>query len=219
MKIIGGIIAYEDGVKTVGGDQFSPTRKVRVELNFSIEDGEDAEATIDKVLTKASAFVHQKLVGSKAASGAATAAAPATSPVAAATPPAAGGKTKADLEAEKVAAATPRKPGRPPKIVSPEPVKAADPASMEDVTIVQPEPMKPAADPASMEDLTTVQPAEVTDKDLNDAVQKKNAVLKNPVAIRGVVAQFNPDPTKQFTLAQIPQGQRREFLSRLDALK
>jgi hypothetical protein len=64
MQILGGVVRYEDGVKNTVGDQFSPTRKVAVELNFTL-DATDANGSTDPaiqlVLDKAEAFVNSKL--------------------------------------------------------------------------------------------------------------------------------------------------------------
>lgn len=61
--------------------------------------------------------------------------------------------------------------------------------------------------------------AEVTDAELQSAVQRKNGELKAPDLIRALIAGYNPDPTKQFTLREIPQAQRAEFIDKLAALK
>lgn len=58
-----------------------------------------------------------------------------------------------------------------------------------------------------------------TDAELNALVQKKNAVLKDPVKIRALIATFNPDATKQFTLREIPHSERSRFVKELDALQ
>lgn len=68
-------------------------------------------------------------------------------------------------------------------------------------------------------DLTTAAPSEVTDADLNAAVQKKNTEITNPEAIRGLIATYNPDPTRVFQLREVPQAQRAGFLAKLAELK
>jgi hypothetical protein len=60
MQIIGGIVAYEDGVKNTMGDSFSPTKKVRVELNFSLDLGEGVDQ-IQAVLDTAQSLTLAKL--------------------------------------------------------------------------------------------------------------------------------------------------------------
>jgi hypothetical protein len=221
MKIIGGIVAYEDGVKTVPGDQFSPTRKVRVELNFSLDDGEDADKSVTAVLGKAQAFVNGKLNLSTATAAVTSSVqttegkpprAPRAStkkPDAAAAqtdleeltgaPAASGGKTKADLEAEMLAKAGGK----------------------------QPEAAKPAADPDDLSSLMGEQAAapakEITDADLNHAVQETNGKINTPEnpggpRIRKLVSQFIPDPTKQPILKDIPQDKRAAFLAELAKL-
>lgn len=233
MKIIGGIASYEDGIKTVAGDQFSPTRKVRVELNFSLDDGDDADKSVTAVLDKAQAFVLGKL-NLKAPTAAATATvAPKAAETTAPGPkapraprkPAAGtqtdiedltgaakpaGKTKADLEREQM--------------------EALGAGGAKGETIVE----KPAAAPAKTEDpddlsgLMGDAPApaakEITDADLNDAVQKKNGEInssQNPGGprIRKLVSEFIEDKSKQPILRDIPQAKRAEFLVKLGELK
>jgi hypothetical protein len=59
---------------------------------------------------------------------------------------------------------------------------------------------------------------EITDAALNAAVQRKNAELSDPEAIRGLIKQYNPDPTKAFQLREIPQTKRAEFITKLGGL-
>jgi hypothetical protein len=62
------------------------------------------------------------------------------------------------------------------------------------------------------------EPDPISDKELHSAATRRNEAIKNPVAIRKLVAEYNPDPSKTFTMQQIPQGKRREFLDKLAAL-
>lgn len=79
------------------------------------------------------------------------------------------------------------------------------------------------SDPAAMEDedpladLTGGKTEPVTDAELNAAVQAKNKAIKNPIAIREVVAKYNGGPGK--VLADIPQEKRHLFLKELGDLK
>lgn len=59
---------------------------------------------------------------------------------------------------------------------------------------------------------------EITDAALNAAVQRKNADLGDPEAIRAVIKGYNPDPTKTFQLREIPQAKRAEFITKLGGL-
>lgn len=214
MKFIGGVVRYEDGVKTTEGDQFSPTRKVACELNFSLDEG-DGDDLIQSALDKAQAFVNGKL-GLKVPTAAVRTgrvAAEATAPKTAEPEPvkAQGPKrrTKADLAAE---AGLPAKAD-------------ADPAADPD-ELVTPEPKKaPPAD--ELDDLLSGEekPVEITDADMNSAVQKRAGKFreasddKGNVKIRELVATYNPEPDKQFVLRQIPQADRAGFLKKLEALK
>jgi hypothetical protein len=53
---------------------------------------------------------------------------------------------------------------------------------------------------------------------LHAAATRKNEAIKNPVAIRKLVAEYNPDATKPFAMHQITQAQRQEFLNKLNKL-
>jgi hypothetical protein len=219
VQIIGGIVAYEDGVKTVAGDQFSPTRKVRVELNFSVDQGEDGHAAIQTVLGTAQAFVRTKL-GLAPNTGKAADSVEHPHPAQKAAEATAGVSGKealakaAGVSEAHVAAATPtpKAPKRTPAL-KPEAPKP-DPAAV----------IEEAGDPASVEDEFAVAAEEevkpISDEELNNAVGKKNAKLNNPVLIRSTIAEFKPDGwTKQFTMRDIPQDQRAAFLMKLEALK
>lgn len=81
--------------------------------------------------------------------------------------------------------------------------------------------VQPAAEVASNDefDVTTAPPKEITDADLNAAVQKKNGEINNSQAIRDLIGTFNPDPKRAFQLREIPQDKRAVFLERLGDLK
>lgn len=215
--ILGGTVAYEDGVKQQAGDTFSPTRKVRVELNFAVPEdpGIDADAVLAEVMEKAVNLTNEKLGITKPTRAAKTVVAE-TGKV---TPPAkvVTGKTKADLEAELLAK---DKANAPASKRGPKPKVVADAAAVvDDAAVVAAEtPDAAVVDAASMEDWSSEPVTEYTDKDMNDHVTKKNATLKNPVAIRALIGSYNPDPKKPFTLREIPQAQRQVFLDKLEAL-
>lgn len=214
MKIIGGIVSYEDGVKTVEGDQFSPTRKVRVELNFSLDDGEKSETAIATVLDQAQSFVMGKLNLKAPTAAARSTAKPASDPK-----PAATGKSDKEKLAEangvgsdaqaKIDAAAAKKAAGPKRPAA----KPADDALGEETP--------PAAkEEDGLDELfdATEAPKEITDADLNHAVQTKNRAVANPKAIKALVATYNPDETKAFTLREIPAGKRAEFVEKLEKI-
>jgi hypothetical protein len=225
MQIIGGIVAYEDGVKTTAGDQFSPTRKVRVELNFSVDQGEDGQVAIQTVLGTAQAFVRTKLglapnTEQKPAAGTTTGRAPSEAPATANAPkrgpgrPAADPKPDIKTDKDKLAEAA----GVAAPVVgkdAPKPEAKPDPAAIVDeetTAVVEEE--DPFAVPAAEE----VKP--ISDDDLNSSVGKKNATLNKPPLIRDLVATFKPEGwTKQFTMRDIPQARRPDFLKKLSELK
>lgn len=225
--ILGGTVRYEDGIKTTAGDQFSPTRKVAVELNFAIPEdpGVDAHSYVNDVLDQAINLTNQKL-GIKTATKAAKAIT-----VGAAEMDEANKAQVVLLKealAEKLAEKAPAKrgPGKPKgetvgggaiKIVSQTDV-VADEIPLDGTATQTSTAQSVATDAASMEEWGSEAVTEVTDKDLNDAVQKRNAVLKDPPKIKGLIGAFNTDPKKPFTLREIPQIQRQTFLQRLEAL-
>ena len=207
MSITGGLIAFEDAVKHDGyaDPQFAPARRARAEFRFDIdptmnEDG--ISATINAVGEQAKAKVYE-LLGSPAPAAKArkAPAAPKPAPETSANAPA----KLTDKDKRAIEAGLVIPDGTKPPVAS---AKQPDPAAMEDDFTV-----------AAEDDLTQVAPEPVTDAELNSAVQKKNGEIKNPAAIRAVISGFNPDPSKQFTLAQITQDQRRVFLAKLKELK
>lgn len=227
MRIVAGTVRYEDGIKTVAGDQYSPTRRVAVELNFSL-DAADANGSTDPaiqaVLDKAQAFVNGKLgikgptaaamtavasLGTKAVPTPATdAAKPKRAPKV--TPPSdeltpSTGKTKDDLA---------REAGADAKIEG----------KNEDALVLSAEAAKPAAkDPDDLSDLTATSEApKISDAELNDACQKtmqKITTPENPGGprIRAVIGKYMPEGAAQ-ALQKVPQDKRAEFLQALEAL-
>lgn len=115
----------------------------------------------------------------------------------------------------------------PNKPKDPEPAKtSAAPAADEIPGLGDVKPAEPAPEPEtpaeSLDDvlgLAAAEPAkEITDADLNAAVQKKNATLQDPPKIRALIVQFQPDATKPPLLANVAQGRRQEFIDALNAL-
>jgi|ERR1700688_4150845 len=114
-------------------------------------------------------------------------------------------RTKAEIEADLIAAQAGKDAGREgadPTLLA-EGDAALDAAIEEDFT--------------GLEDFDALEPvATITDADLNDAVQKKNREIANPVAIRTTIAEFIAPPGQ---LRQIKQEDRAAFLVKLVALK
>lgn len=211
MKIIGGVVSYEDGVKTVEGDQFSPTRKVRVELNFSLDDSEKSDTAIAAVLDQAQAFVNGKLNLKVPTAAARSSAKPATDPKPAA------GKSDKDKLAEKAGLPTTDLTADGKKATGPKrPSKPVDDALNEEEP--KPEAVKEGDGLEELFEQGAEPAKEITDADLNHAVQTKNREIANPAAIKKLVASYNPDPAKNFTLREIPQEKRAEFTDKLDKL-
>lgn len=219
MRIIGGIVAYEDGVKTITGDQFSPTRKVRVELNFSLDDADEGDdAVILAVLNKAQSFVQGKLnldnptaAATKTVrlrKAAETPADPASvasghEAAVAAVAKSSAATAKVLTDKDRLAAAGGLVPGAEPAKEKP----AADPAAIEDAVVEEDD---------GLGDLMGGGEAPVTDKDLTDAVQTKNKEIKDPVRIRELVFSYNGGPGHE--IKDIPPTKRHEFLGKLKAL-
>ena len=217
--ILGGIVKFEDGIKTTIGDQFSPTRKVSVELNFAVPEdpGIDADSVVQEVLDKAQAFVHTKL-GLKAAT-------PAAKTVVVETRQPIGQKEAA--AAAMNAAEAPKKRGPKPKsnpaieVAKIAPVSVNHGASgLEDWDHPNALPATASAQTEQLSGGAEVEdwdapPAEITDKTLNDAVQVKNGKLNDPPKIRKLIADYAVGTP---VLRAIPQEKRQEFLDKLAAL-
>lgn len=211
MGIIAGRVVFG---KTVPPEQYF-SNKAEVEYSWVAPEGsteEQALAIAERAQNLAIAKVYEILNAKK----------PVTPPQA--TNPAAGQRTKADIEREVIAAASkppavtppaPRAAKRPPaqpKVEEQEPQIRTNPEDRKDPA-VQDDALFGDGDDFSSDVKPEVPVVEVTDADLNAACTKKNAALKNPVAIRGLIAQFG------LNLNSIPKEKRAEFLEKLDALK
>jgi hypothetical protein len=230
--ITGGTVSVEDCKKHEGypDPQFAPTRKVRVELIFTVPEGQDGKPYLDATAAEADVKVAE-LLGSPPR-------AKTTKPVSTSATPEPG--SKAALEAELVAkgasaadlghapqtaAPGPRRPGRPAK-TTPEAAQApaatpAAPVADPDELVVSEEPAATVVADDDLGDLTGEAKVEpISDLELNNAVAKRNAVIKSGIAIRKLVQTFNPDPAKlpNIVLAQIPQERRADFLKKLEVL-
>jgi hypothetical protein len=223
-QVTGGLVSVEDGIKK--SEEYAPPRKVRVELSFGVEEGGDFEAIFDRVSQAATNRVASLLNGT------------ALNVVQAETP--ASGettrrprRTKEQIAADKAAAEGGPSPSG---SAGGAQTSAKDPASVEEDPTGGEEsvvhlPDESAKDPAAIEDDAApeevsfdIEPEEeageeVSDTELNSRVQRRNADLEDPDLIRDLIKKFNPDPKKSFTLRQIPQAQRADFLKQLDSLK
>jgi hypothetical protein len=225
MQILGGVVRYEDGVKNTVGDQFSPTRKVAVELNFTL-DATDANGSTDPaiqlVLDKAEAFVNSKLgIVTKTLTAKVIIPGEVVKPKAeepktpkAPKAPKAPEKTKADLERE--AGLTGPLPGKE------APKTALDPDELTTSAEVS-APVTPAADPNDISDLMGETAKPITDADLNDLAQKTMQRINKPEnpggpRIREMIKGYLPEGA-QPVMAKIPADKRAEFKEKLDALK
>lgn len=191
-QITSGRVVVEDGTKAA--EEYAPARKVCVELFFAVEDGNDAPNMLRLAAKLADDQVSQLLGRRPTPAVAADEAQPA--PV----------KTRGKKAEAKV-----------------ETPPADDPASFLDDSAAE----VPAVDPAAIdfsEEVPAEEPAVVedakpiTDADLNSALSKKNGEINDAPRIRKLIAEFNPDPTKPFSIAQMPAAKRPEFLTKLAAL-
>lgn len=210
-QITGGLVSVEDGLKKP--EEYAPPRKVRVELNFNVEDGDDASSLIEYAADLASQQVARQLGQSTKA---------VEKPVTQAGEPAAETqrrtrRTKAQIEADEAAAREKAAGASTTGDAGGEQTSA----DFDPTAFVEDEPAA-AGDGLDLSEFDVQPEAEaevITDADLNSAVQKKNAELADPPKIRELIGSYNPDPKSVFQLRQIPAGQRREFLNKLAALK
>jgi len=213
MKITGGMVAFEDGLKKP--EEYTPPKKARVELRFDVEDGQDPQIVLNYAHASAVAKVHEMLhgVAPKAAAAAPAPSQPASSPAQAEavakpkTGPKVGAnknsRTKADLEAEMLAAAA-----------KPAPAPVVEDDSVDNIDVVEDDDMSDI--------LGEAPPAPITDKELSDACVAKADKMKSvagwePKKIRGLIEKYTGAPGKHNR--EIPAAKRPEFLKELDALK
>lgn len=224
-QITGGLVSIEDGKKAA--EEYAPARKVRVDLSFSVAEGESYEAVFNMAADAANNRVAMLLGASPVALATSNG-----SPAPAA--PTRTRRTKAEMEAAKAAAgnADPAAvdvdptAGQEPVIHLPDASTVEDPASIGGSDGGVQTSADPAAiDGAEMVDEWDVQPEqpaeaakEITDADLNSAVQKRNGELQAPQLIRDLIGSYNPDKSKPFQLRQIPQDERAGFIAKLAAL-
>jgi hypothetical protein len=214
-QVTGGTVSVEDGLKKQ--EEYAPPRKVQVILTFAVAEGEDYQSVFDAVSHAATNRVHSLLHGKPLVSTVAQ------EPAAGeATPPKRKRRTAAEIAA---AGASPIGSDGGAQTSDEDPtnneenvIHLPDEGAVEDETFD----IEPAAEAAAEESFDIEpEPAageEITDADLNSAVQKKNAEIANPNAIRALIGGYNPDPKQAFQLRQIPAAKRAEFLSKLNAL-
>lgn len=220
--ISGGSVLIEDGHKTAEkADQYDVSRRVRVELTFTVGEGQSSLAVLDHVAKTADLKVHEMLgrkrtaASDAALNSAVTAAAPAAS-------------------TEKPKATRTTKPKEEPK-----------PAEDLDLTGGAQAPQSTAADldltgagepdgggvsgggEASEDDLSFLDDApaeetakEISDTELNEHVQKKHRELGAGVKILALLDTYKPDGIgdRKMTLRDIAQPRRAAFLADLAKL-
>jgi hypothetical protein len=216
--INGGMVAVEDGIRLVTTDQFAPTKKARVELSFSVEEGGDPVAALDDVAQIARAKVFGILQTYKPG-----AVMTATEVIARKAEP-----TVADMKEANAAL-----PAGDPAAVA-EPAKrtrakketpAADPAAIGGDLTALAAVTKPAADPAAI----TAEPVKAapaadggpdySDAGLFKAVTAINQKFGGTVApkITPIVIEFCPQDGVAPSLKRIPADKRAAFIARLEA--
>lgn len=248
MTITGGTVSIEDCKKHDGypDPQYAPTRKVRVELSFATPQDrlDEGLAFLDQALHEAHTRVTQTL-GGKTPAREQTVVQAAKNSTAVVEPAKPKGETDKDRlareagltgEAAKPAADKPRR-GRPPAAAKTEPVKDEDELGGEPAQTAEPAEevlADTSGEQTSGDDLGDLLGDEppIPDADLNKAVQEKQKAFKakniattkdgSPisVALRKYIATFcdRADPAG-FTLREIAQPRRREFLNGLTKLE
>lgn len=218
-----GLVSVEDGNPPASGSEYDPRRKVRVEIGFAYDVNGDAQPVLDRAAALANAKV-QELLGRAAAAPLATAAQPAAEkPKAAARSKKADPAPPASSEPSAGTAGTGGSEPDPFEVAPESPEVAAQRAALAAEQVAEDDEftVKPTAEVARSDefDVTVAPPKEISDADLNAAVQKKNGEINNSQVIRELIGTFNPDPTRAFQLREIPAAQRQVFLDKLSALK
>lgn len=192
-----GVVSIEDGKKA--DTEYTPARKVRVELTFDVPEGEDADTALAHASGLAEAHVRRLLGQTTITTTTAPITAPPAEVVAPATDKPAAGKRQAGPRAKPEG-----KPAPIQVVLKDEP--KADPSAITDEVVDD------FSAPAEA-------PAAITDAELHSAAQKKNGEIKNPKAIRELVAKFRPNGKDgAFQLIEIPAARRGEFLTQLKEL-
>jgi hypothetical protein len=216
--ITSGVVSYGETRKIADYEN----KTAKVELSFSVADGEDAEAAIDDVIALAKNKLHSMLHGFVKS----TIAKP---------EPAKAVEEAPKAEDSKIA--TPRR-GRPPKVelipkgpapekphqhyIEPKagPVSADEFAELPATKASQPDDEPQQVDLEDLLGPTEVEPParEVTDAELMNKLNATQARIKDAPRIRNLAAtKYNI--VKGVSLTTMPQNVRAQFLADLDALK
>lgn len=213
MQILGGVVRYEDGIKTVQGDQYSPTRKVAVELNFTL-DAMDANGSSDPaiqlVLDKAEAFVNGKLGIARKTVTAVTTVKPE--------------EPKPEVKPDPKPRA-PRAPAapKPDELVTKDDLAKAAGVDKK-INGKNEDALELSAKPKDdISDILAPTEKPISDADLNDAAQKTMARISTPEnpggpRIRAEIAKFLPEGA-QPALVKVPQDKRAALLTAWKELK
>lgn len=244
-QITGGSVAYEDGIKS--HEEYAPARKVRVELHFDLSAGDAqseqaeieaigavAKAEVCRLLGKPVPSAIDALAGKEFVSGLKLNVGDPTPPPAETGKPPRVRRTKEQIAADEAAAkkaeevlqaadpaAIVEKPARTPltdalgpdgKGINFDPLSGVQAAEKDNGSV------EPSTDPADLDFSSEPESTPITDADLNAACQRKAGQLESAQKIKELVGTFNPDPTRQFNLREIPAVQRADFLAKLEAL-
>lgn len=223
-QVTSGVVRFEDAIKKPGeGDpQYWLSKKAAVELSFSVDAGEDYQTIFDTVTNAATNRVNALL-------GARPAVVETAAPEAEAVPAKRRRRTAAEIAA---AGASPTGSGGGAQTLGDDPTGGEENvihlpdegASGDDSFDIEPAAETLADALAAGADSFDIEPAaesaeKITDADLNSEVQKKNAEIADPNAIRALISSYNPDPKAGFQLRQIDPAKRAEFLDKLHAMK
>jgi hypothetical protein len=230
-QITGGLVSVEDS-KPHSNDEYG-RKKVRVDLSFAVGEGEDYTTTFDLASEAATNRVAALLNGTALRVVGGTEGPAAETP---ASPPAETPRrtrrTAAQIAADNAAKAASSSgasnggsAGGGSTSDDPAAIGGDDPTGGEEHVVHLPdesesfdiEPETPAEESFDIEPETPAGEP-ITDADLNSAVQKKNAEIANPNAIRALISSYNPDPKAAFQLRQIDPAKRAEFIAKLAAL-
>jgi hypothetical protein len=222
-QVTGGTVSVEDGLKKQ--EEYAPPRKVIVVLNFQVAEGEDYQSVFDAASHAATNRVHSLLHGKPFVTTVAQEPAGVEQPASETTAPKPPRKrrTAAEIAAAGGVQTSTGSGGGQTSDEDPtgnveNVIHLPDEGAVEDDTFdIEPEPEAPAEESFDIEPDAGAE--DITDADLNNAVQKKNAEIANPNAIRALIGTYNPDPKAAFQLRQITAAKRAEFLKKLGELK
>lgn len=214
-------VFVEDGTKAK--EEYGVNRKVNVTLSSDIDDFDRVEEITERLSSLANRQVSQllgrtsppdlKVVGGTQAR--VNTLEPLDDGIVAPVAEKRKRRTAAEIAAD-AALAKAAHPKDPAAIDDEPPLEGGDPPSGgDDPAAIGDE---PSEDDFNIEPETEVEVEEITDAALNAAVQRKNAELGDPEAIRGVIKLYNPDPTKAFQLREIPADKRADFITKLGGL-